>query len=137
MQYWQPVHGTFISERHVSATFLMISYSFAVRLSGYAVSAISQFSSTCEISFIPERTMVTSGWSQSHLNAHSAGVLFISAWSSILFISSGRFFASFPPRSGSMINTARSFSAAYLRPSRPAWLYSSMILYWIRQQSQG
>ena len=37
------------------------------------LSAILQFSATISLEFIPERTQVTPGWSQSHRRPHSAG----------------------------------------------------------------
>ena len=74
---------------------------------------------------MPLRTRETSGWSQSHWSAHSAGVQSLCASSNTACASAGGC-ARVPPSSGSMIATGSPAAVAYLRPSVPAWFSMSM-----------
>ena len=83
------------------------------------------FSRTISGEFMPESTQVTSLWSQSQRKPHSAGERF-GSWAAKSFLASGgSALASLPPRSGSMMITAKPLPAAYFRPVRPAWECSS------------
>ena len=85
IQYWQPVHPTFISSRYLLSTLFTSCSSASVSESGCASPATSRFSSKWASSFIPESTTVTSGWFHTQRSAHSAGDLFIGASSQISF----------------------------------------------------
>ncbi len=78
---------------------------------------------------IPLRTTETSPWFHTHWSAQSAGVRLRGAVSQTSWIAGGTFLVRSPPRSGSMITTARPLPAAYFSPSVPAWWSMSMKLY--------
>ena len=77
------------------------------------------------LEFMPESTQVTSGWSQSHLKAHSAALQPREDAAIRCFPSSGIRSTSLPPRNGSMMITGMPRAAAALRPTRPACVCSS------------
>ena len=61
---------------------------------------------------MPERTTVTSGWSKSQRNAHSAAVQPRSFSAIRFFAFAGKRSTSLPPRSGSMMTIGMPFEEA-------------------------
>ena len=125
MQYPQPVQSFPLLCLYSQATSWISSKSFSLMEFISDLLAISMFSFTCFMLFIPLRTVFTSFMFQRYWKAHSTGVLLSSAISHNSIMSWGIFCTNLPPLRGSIIIVPKLWEAKYSTPSFPDWYLSS------------